>query len=135
MHNNYIELRIQRIKIVVTIETLLHLNLLTVLNKDVGGIENNEVLWWRFAQFKFKGLRTSKLAAIVLKHFEFGVGANRQILWQQSTKSYPNLCSLVFKSQLHFYYKPFSEVFFWPPKQIYKWVQTLKNLNRLNHVM
>ena len=44
MHNNYIAFRIQRIKIVVTIETLLHLNLLTVLNKDVGGIENNKVL-------------------------------------------------------------------------------------------
>ena len=43
MHNNYIELRVQRIKIIVTIETLLHLNLLTVLNKDVGGIENNKV--------------------------------------------------------------------------------------------
>ena len=33
-----------QVKIAVTIETLLHLNLLTVLNKDVGGIENNKVL-------------------------------------------------------------------------------------------
>ena len=135
MHNNYIELRVQRIKIIVTLETLLHLNLLTVLNKDVGGIENNKVLWWKFAQSKFKGLRTSNLAAIVWNTSSLGLAPIGKFCGNNLQRVIQTYVRSVFKSQLHFCYKPFSEVFFWPPKQIYKWVQTLKNLNRLNHVM